>query len=108
MMRRHDIEHGSGQLELSREIAGVRDDLADRIDQLEIEVAELSKDQAVSREMLNQLVIGRESDIVTTRWIIGMIVTGALGAMFTSIGSCIQQREDIASIKATISIMKKE
>lgn len=81
--------------------------LAKRVDTLEVEVAEIAKDHAVTREMISQLVIGRAADAASTRWVIGLIITGAIGAMFTSIGSCIQQREDISAIKATIHQMQK-
>lgn len=93
--------------ELSRQILKVRDMLAQRVDTLEVEVAEIAKDHAVTREMISQLVIGRAADAVSTRWVIGLIITGAIGAMFASIGSCIQQREDISAIKATIQQMQK-
>lgn len=94
--------------ELAKQIADVRDMLVERVDILESEIIEIAKDQAVAREIVSALAAGRAADVVSTRWIIALIVTGALSAMFTSVGSCIQQREDIASIKATIHQMQRE
>jgi hypothetical protein len=49
----------------------------------------------------------RQEDRNSLRWILGIVLTATVTLTVTTLNSCIQQREEVAKIKAGIEILQK-
>lgn len=66
-----------------------------------------SIEQSVER-IEKELAEERREAKASFRWFVGIVVASTMTIAGSSIGSCIQQREDIAKIKGAVEMMQRE